>query len=121
MAYKRNPRSEIRTKMKFIFFCSVAVVTSRTLKSAELGDLGSKLRKLDQYQAETGIDDDKRDEIWNTTMTNCTYKNKIIKNSRTAPIGTGTDTSNGLEISITKKFAIIFKYFERIRKTPSKK
>ena len=72
--------------MNFLFFCSVAVVTSRTLKPTEIGDLGLKLRKLDQYQAATGIDDAKRDEIWNTTMANCMYKNKIIKSTRTAKL-----------------------------------
>ena len=108
MAYKRNPRSEIRTKMKFIFVCSVAVVTSRTLKSAELGDLGSKLRKLDQYQAETGIDDAKRDEIWNTTMANCTYIT-VRDFSIFEPV-----------IPMTKMFAIILSTSNGYEKLPAK-
>merc|ERR1712131_369675 len=55
------------TKMNLIFYCFLAVVSSRTLETAGNGDLESK---LNQYQAITGIDDDKRNEIWNTTMKN---------------------------------------------------
>ena len=56
--------------MNFIFYCLAAVVSSRTLDPAENRDFKSK---LDQYQAATGIDDAKRDEIWNTTIENRTY------------------------------------------------
>merc|ERR1712131_455661 len=55
------------TKMNLIFYCFLAVVSSRTLEPTENSDLESK---LNQYQAATGIDDDKRNEIWNTTMKN---------------------------------------------------
>ena len=70
MVYKTERHWEIGTKMNLIFYCFVAVVSSRTLEPAESDDFESK---LNQYQAATGIDDDKRNEIWNTTMKNCTY------------------------------------------------
>ena len=84
--YKTKRHWEIGTKMNLIFYCFVAVVSSRTLEPAESDDFESK---LNQYQAATGIDDDKRNEIWNTTMKNCTYfhfKNQELSDITGGPV-----------------------------------
>ena len=56
--------------MNLIFYGLAAIASSHTLGPAQNRDLESK---LDQYQAATGIDDDKRNEIWTRTMDNCKY------------------------------------------------
>ena len=53
--------------MIFIFFAIIVAISARTLDPLQLKKL--KL-KLDKYQAATGIDDVKRDEILNKTIEN---------------------------------------------------
>ena len=51
--------------MNFRFFFFVVVAAARNLESSTTVDLQLK---LDKYQAATGIDDFKRNEIWNKTI-----------------------------------------------------
>ena len=53
--------------MIFIFFAIIVAISARTLDPSQL----KKIKfKLDKYQAATGIDDVKRDEILNKTIEN---------------------------------------------------
>ena len=58
--------------MNLRFLCLAVVVTSRSLGPSEKREF--KL-KLDKYQDATGIDDAKKEEIWNQTMKNSKISN----------------------------------------------
>ena len=51
--------------MYYEVFFFVAAVAARSLESSVKVDLQLK---LDKYQVATGIDDEKKNEIWNKTM-----------------------------------------------------
>ena len=65
--HKNDCHFGLLLKMIFRFFLVATVVTARTIDPTSKKEL--KL-KLDQYQAATGIDDAKKDEIWTKTIKN---------------------------------------------------
>ena len=65
--YKNDCHFGLLLKMIFRFFLVATVVTARTIDPTSKKEL--KL-KLDKYQAATGIDDAKKDEIWTKTVKN---------------------------------------------------
>ena len=66
-AHKNDSHFSILLKMFFRFFLLATVVSARTLDPTSENDLKLKLGK---YQTATGIDDAKKDEIWNAPMRN---------------------------------------------------
>ena len=66
-AHKNDSHLSIILKMIFRFFLLATVVSAGTLDPTSENDLKLKLGK---YQATTGIDDAKTDEIWKETMRN---------------------------------------------------
>ena len=56
--------------MKSRFLLLAAVVSARTLEPSKNSEWKFK---LDKYQAITGIDNDKKNEIWNITMNNSEF------------------------------------------------